>query len=141
MQGGLDFLFLLLVIMLWWNQRQGQAETKVSGDERVAAALTSLDERAQELERQAARYRQRLEEELAALHRICERAKSVLSQGQSSFPPSDEEYELKAALSAEKSDGIPKSEIPTLHQIERTRERLKSEIAVDLRHLLRDQLA
>ena len=142
MQGGLDFLFLLLVIMLWWNTRAMQLENGANQDERVSAAITVLEEKAQDLERQAARYRQRLDGELAALHRICDRAKNLVQQGQSAFPPSDEEFELKAALSADKEDApLRKSDIPTLHQIERTRQRLKSEISVDLRHLLRDQLA
>src|SRR5262249_37350896 len=126
MQGGLDFLFLLLAIMLWWNSRELPAESHASDDERVAAALAQLEERAQELERQSARYRQRLDEELATLHRICDRAKNILQQGSTTFPPSDEEFELKAAMSAEKVEPTPpaKSEIPTLHQIERTRQRL-----------------
>ena len=187
MQGGLDFLLLVLALLLWWSQKSSQSDPLPNNEEqiklalrdaedRISSALRSIEERFnstlhtveskvkefdqeasdwrkrldverdrqvaqfhEELERQTAKYRQRLESELATLNRICERARTILSQGQAAFPPSDEEYELKAALSVERSEP-EKSTIPTLHQLEKTKQRLKSDISVDLRSLLKDQL-
>jgi hypothetical protein len=83
-------------------------------------------------------YRDRCDDSLKRLHHICEQANRILQQNKSAPAiPSREENELKEVLSVKPAV----QKIPSLEQIENTRIRLKKDIPLDLKTLLKDQLA
>ena len=98
---------------------------------------TLLQEKSAEWELEIQKYREKFEESLKTLHGICEQANRILRQNKPLISlHSREENELKEA-SLEK----PSQKIPSLEQIENTKIRLKSDIPIDLKTLLKDQLA
>ncbi len=141
LQWTLNVFFLAAAALWWWNRRQ--ANEKVNN--RVVAYLNVLESKANQMESEADHYRQRFETQLKALLKICDQAQTILERGRIEIaqPPSREEAELRelgkhspARLSAH-SGGT----IPTLLQLEKTRERLKTEGLLDLKTVLKDQLA
>jgi hypothetical protein len=114
----------------------------------------TLERQIAHFEQDIRHYTERAQEQLRAMTRVTEEAARILRRAQTppvQFSPSTEECELKAALTVESDGGahgekssIPGNShraIPTLADLERTRQRLKSDISVDLRTLLKDQLA
>lgn len=83
MQGGLDFLLLILALLLWWSQKQSQsdprpndeeqiklalrdAEDRISSalrsaEERINSALHTIEGKVKEFDREASDWRQRLD--------------------------------------------------------------------------------
>ena len=129
-------LFLAIggYLMWQWLSRHRQ----VALDQRVSAALNVLEARANQLEREVEQYRRRIEEQIHLLSKVCDQANRLLEKGRvNSFPRSWEESEIRSLFTGGEA---PKS-IPTLEQVEATRQQLKTESQFDLKTLLKDQLA
>lgn len=101
----------------------------------IGAALRLLEIKAKQSENEFHQYRTRLDQELARLVKLCDQAAAIVERGalQDFSGPTIEESELKSAVQH-------RDVIPTLKQIEKTKERLNQDLRVDLRSLLRDQL-
>jgi len=132
-QIGVD-LILVGAILFWLRERM-IAKVHSSSD-KFEVAMQLLEGRAKQLEMDSLVSREKVETQLERLTKICDEASRILSRETSqeaNFTPTIEEFELKSALQAPQA-------IPTLEQIERTEQRLKTEIQFNLRSLLSDQL-
>lgn len=139
-QATLLVIISALVFVVWRLQRRF---THLLAEDRVTAGLNILEARLQEWDGDARDRKERALQHLRSLQKICEKAKEILEQNQThaaAQPISLEENELKA-LVAEPALPDETQSIPTLQQVEETKKRLKQEIALDLRSLLREQLA
>jgi len=138
-QATLLALLSALAFCVWRVQRR---LSRFLAEDRVIAGLNILEARLQEWDAEARDRKEKAIQQLRILVRVCEKAKEILehnqTQGASSI--SLEENELKA-LVAEPTLPDETQSIPTLQQVEETKKRLKGDIALDLRSLLRDQLA
>lgn len=105
-------------------------------EERVTACLNVVETRTEAMERVSENYRRKMEEGLRRLNVICDKASQLVDRGfgGGNFSPSFEERELKALVPDEKN------EIPTLKDVEITRNRLREELALDPDRVLREQL-
>ena len=134
LQIGFDAVITVGLIFILVNR------TKTKGalsTEKMAAAVSVLESRMRQTEKEVFESRQKWDEKLKSLNRICEEAQKLFSKGLSSdpiLPPTQEENELRSVVAS-------KDEIPTLQELQKTRQRLHTEIQLDLRSLLRDQLA
>lgn len=149
----LDGIFVAILIVAWQNRKilMGQGENA-----RITAYVNVMEAKAVEWEKNILSSRLSLNNHLQMLVKICNRAQEILAKGQTqvnAFAPSLEETELaslfpkalsistsvpqKAAQSQETQTDI----IPTVKQLETTKNRFQSEVAIDLKTLLRDQLA
>jgi len=91
-----------------------------------------------EWEKSLSRYRAQCDDSLKRLHQICDQASRILQQNKgTSTLHSKEESELREVADAKSAS----HKIPSLEQIENTRARLKKDIPIDLKTLLKDQLA
>lgn len=129
---GVMLLLLLVVgsnVYLFLTVVTVQRQVKRLSSEQSADATALLLRRIEEIESEWKRAREEWARELVRF----EQRFRDLSQDSVSVP-STEATELKGLADS-------RDEIPTLRQIERTRARLHSELHVDLRTLLRDQLA
>jgi len=157
----LQMLVNLVLIsgLVWvWNERNNQVSP--APDPELSSLKLALERRVIQAEEEIRKHGERAQEQIRHLSRIAEEASRLLKKAQTpayNFAPSVEECELKAALTVdsgmeglrhlnhEETVASPHEQsgksIPTLAQLERTRQRLKSDISVDLRTLLKDQLA
>jgi len=139
-QLALDIGLIVTVMVLWRpTPKKAQEET----EERVTQSLNLLESRAAQLERDMQGYRKVIDEQLNALLGVCEQARTLLDKypGRvTAFAPSREERELKAAVHPAQVE-TPSAKIPTLHELEQIKRRHHSDITLDLKTLLRDQLA
>ncbi len=127
-----DFLivgFAVFYLLKKSTPAENPLETQVEG------RLQLIDHKAKESELIATQYRARLDAELARLVRLCDQATAIVERSamHDTMGPTIEEHELKSAIQQ-------RDVIPTLKQIEKTKERLNHDLRVDLRSLLRDQL-
>jgi len=139
-QLGLDVGLILTVMALWRPTPKVADQT----EERVTQSLNLLETRAAQLERDMQSYRKVIDEQLNALLGVCEQARSLLdrqSMKVTAFSPSREERELKAAMPSNGQPEAFSAKIPTLQELERIKRRHHSDITLDLKTLLRDQLA
>jgi hypothetical protein len=139
-QATLLMMVSALAFLLWRVQRR--LGTYLAED-RVTAGLNVLEARLQEWDGEARDRKEKIVAQLRILQRICDKAKEILEQNQTqgaSQAISVEENELKA-LASEPALPDETQSIPTLQQVEETKKRLKQEMALDLRSLLREQLA
>jgi hypothetical protein len=132
----MTFLILLQSVLdcaiVFWLVRQYLESRRAPVVEK--AALPD----AGEWEKAIERYRAQCDDSLKRLHSICDQAARILQQNKGTNSlQSKEENELKEV--AESKPSLHK--IPSLEQIESTRVRLKKDIPIDLRTLLKDQLA
>ena len=133
----LNFAFLSAFV---WRHFQDKKVKTHPIDEKIRLAMIEADTRLRNWEIELKNSRTRFEEQTRSLESLTDQVNRLLKQGklnQFSFPQSAEEQELKGAL---QSTHEP-AQIPTLHQIENTKRRLKTESPLDLRTLLKDQLA
>jgi hypothetical protein len=138
----LNLCFVLAIIISW---RRGGMASPARSDRWTCELVQTLEARVKQWESEMGAFRARLDEELRQLIRIGDQAQRILNRGQflgASFSPSVEESELKAALvDIQKVEIDVLRDIPRLSDLEKTRERLKTELIPDLRTLLREQLA
>lgn len=132
---------LILTVMALWRPSPKVAD---ENEERVTQSLNLLESRAAQLERDMQSYRKVIDEQLNALLGVCEQARGLLdrhSMKVTAFTPSREERELKAAVHPQGQPEAIAAKIPTLQELERIKRRHHSDITLDLKTLLRDQLA
>jgi uncharacterized membrane-anchored protein YhcB (DUF1043 family) len=122
------------IFLVWIAQRKGVMG--MGNSDEKANEMDAWQEKLRQMENEMQRYREKMDAQLNALKKICDEAARILSRtsNEIALDPSFEENEIKSALQTS-SD-----QIPTLHQLEKTRGRLESELKMDLRSLLRDQL-
>jgi hypothetical protein len=136
-QGFVNFFLIGAAMYLLYARRQNGAAKIV--EEKFASIARGLEVRVQSIEMEAHQYRRNTDAHLKRLAAICDQATEILHRGlfaDVNQGPTQEETELKAALHT--SDPL---HLPTIEQLERTKARLKSEIQLDLRTLLQDQLS
>lgn len=136
-QGFLN-LVALMFFARWVLFRRQVSEP--AWEEKINAALGTLELRVKKFESDAVEYRKRLDAQLARLGKLCDQATEIIQHGVFSdgkHAPSVEETELKSAIELEK-DPI---HIPTYEQLQKTKARLKAEMQLDLRTVLQDQLS
>lgn len=133
-QGALNLVFLSAAILWYRTYRRELAER-----ERVTACLNVLESHGARHEQEWNLLRSQLQEQLKALHTICEEAKGILSQGHSALVAggnSREERDLRDALVPE----VKSENIPTVETIEKAQARPEKQGWLDLKTLFREQL-
>lgn len=146
-QLALDVALIFTIMSLLKPDRRRATED--ASDERITAALNVLETRALQLEKDIQQYRKTIDEQLAGLLGLCDQARQIIDRNQTrvtSFTPSWEEEELKgtrlvAPPSSAAESAAVEPKIPTLQELEQTRQRHREEVALDLKTILRDQLA
>lgn len=107
--------------------------------------LLRMEARLTEWEKEFKNSQAQFVEKLKSIDTICEQANRILkSTGtlQGSFPPSQEETELKEAMHLGSPQINPSEhQIPSLRLLDGTKKRLQKETELDLRTLLTHQLA
>ena len=130
----IDILLLSVVGWFWIQQKRILGTTPKNG------GITHWEKTINEYEKKLCELRQSFEEERRKTQVLHDRIEKLIDQGaltSTIFPMSQEEEELKSLQPRTK----PEVKIPTIKQIEITRERLDKETSIDLRTILRDQLA
>ena len=133
-QTSVDLLFLVAAGYFWVRFR-----STLQKDEALPNSLAQWEKKRLEAENEIEVLRRQTEEELKRLRRIIEQSHQFLERLKNragTFAPTQEEREL-----AEMTSEDAEPPIPTLRDLEKTRHRLKSDICVDLKTLLRDQLS
>ncbi|MCB9254986.1 MAG: hypothetical protein H6617_09915 [Bdellovibrionaceae bacterium] len=127
---------ICLAFALWWVHKSHQQ----SDEERAkaTACVNVLQARVDECEQKLRAYEARMKSQLQRLIYICERAEEVIEQTRVPNIQLAATVEQKELASFTFSN---EKEIPSLQEVERTRERLTNESPVDLRTLLSHQLA
>lgn len=142
LQLGCDLLFGMGLVWLWYRYRRGREEAR-------RVMLQFVGEYGVRLERQGREYLTKMEAKLKNLARICTIAEQALKPsvptGREGAPkaaddPStktEEEKELLSLVQIRSESTI----IPTVDELQKTKQRLQKEVSVDLRTLLREQLS
>ncbi len=132
LQLAFDFLVIGLVVF-YFLKRANSDSTQI--ESQLGAALKVMEIKFHEIEAQSAEQRSRLDAQLSKLAKLCVEAATLVDnqKTQDLTAPTFEENELRSAVQH-------RDVIPTLKQIEKTKERLHQDLRVDLRSLLRDQL-
>lgn len=143
----LAFIFTLMALLKPDNKKAIEESTI---DDKIAVALQGMENRTRQLERDILQYRKTIEEQQSALLGLYEKARQLIEQNENrltTYSPSWEEQEFKATAVtvAEKAEPVSSAssepKIPTLQELEQTRERHRHEVNLDLKTILRDQLA
>ncbi len=127
----------LLAIAVVWYQAYRREKTE---KDRVTACLNVLESHGARHEQEWNALRTQLQEQLRALHGICEEAKGILTQGSNALNSSGnsrEEQELKEALVPQQP---PQEPVPTVSDLQAAQSRPKPQGWLDLKTLLREQL-
>lgn len=90
-------------------------------------------------EREILLCKKKTDEQLRALSLLCEKAEAILGTD-AQISPSKEEEELKS-IRSKISFGASKAAIPSVQELEIKKAALRTEIPLDLRKVLRDQLS
>lgn len=142
LQWAINSFLLVACMVLWLERRRGLG---AFAPEKLTAYLNVLEARATSLETESLRHREKVGLQLKSLHQICEQARSILERGHAqlrSLCPTSEEGELRLVAETKTVEKLPSPEsIPTLQELEKTQDRLTSEIGLDLKTILKDQLA
>lgn len=134
LQALLDVALIAVAVMWYQAYRRERAER-----ERVTACLNVLESHGARHEQEWNAMRTQLQEQLRALHSICEEAKGILTQGQSALNApanSREEQDLKDALIPQ----VSAEPVPTVSDLQASQSRPKPQGWLDLKTLLREQL-
>lgn len=130
-------IMVVISLLVWWKERTplaGRSEAPFTG-------LEHLEQQASLLEKDAATYKKKTEDQLRFLVQLCEQAHTILSRNAADAATSAaslEEEELRA-LRKDSADASRKN-IPSVQELEARKEAIRAEIPMDLRSLLRDQL-
>ena len=136
LQWCINVAFLAYLVWSWWSKE----EVQVTVPAEVQQAISQLENKILEWEKDHKRSQEIYLEKMKSIDAVCEQANRILRSNRSpqmSFPPSQEEHELKEAL----SQSLIPQEIPTLGFLERTKKRLQRESELDLKTLLKTQLS
>lgn len=131
----IDVLLVSMMVWLWLQQKKN---VHVTGSKSLPTL--EMQNRFSDLEKTVLDLRQSLMEEKRHIQNLHDRIQKLIEQGAVTnviFPMSKEEEELKSLLPYSRNE----TEIPTLKDFEVTRERISQNTLVDLRTILRDQLA
>jgi hypothetical protein len=136
----LDGAFVYFAYRLW---QKVQKPTDAAGNgeikqETLKGVIDSLEQKQKDWETQIQTQKNVFDERIRSLNSICEQAGKILRQSRvapGTCGTSKEENEIRETITAQ----IEK--LPSIQQIEQTRQRIKSDIPIDLRSVLRDQLA
>ncbi len=140
-QLALDVGLIFTVMALWRPNPKKNAEEV---EERIAGSLNLLESRAAQLEKEMQAHRKVIDEQLSSLLGVCEQARNLLDKSPwrvTSFTPSREERELKSLAQPDRHPEVVPTKIPTLQELEQVKRRHHSDITLDLKTLLKDQLA
>lgn len=139
----LQWLFDVAVLgwlaYVWIDRKNRVAVSTERAELSSADAMDMIQKARVEIQNEMSQYRGQMTEQLKVLRGICDQARRILDGKQSipqAFPPSQEENELKNFVAKK-----PEGRIPTLGDLESTRKRLRTESSLDLRSLLKEQLA
>lgn len=137
------FINLILVnsLFVWWKDRQARPLAEAQSAAR--ADLDALEAQARQIEKDAALYRRRMEEQLRFLTQLCEQAQAILMRHAAdgvALSASLEEEELKALRDPASQLPRASTSIPSVQELEVKKQAMRPEIPLDLRSLLRDQL-
>lgn len=134
-------LLLIGLAIVWFRER---TRLRLAHDEaRAVAGLNVLEARAKGQEAEWRRLLEQVEVEFRRLQRIGDHAQRILDktrQTLSGMAPTLEESELKAVTQGPEKNVVPDAAIPSLKELERTRDRLRTESGIDLKSLLKEQL-
>ena len=129
--------FLGYLVWTWWGK---DSNPELGNEAQNQEYLAQLERRIVEWETEFRKTQSLFEDKLKSIDTICEQANRILKSGratQASFPPSLEEFELKEAMN--NPNGL--NEIPSLGFLANTKKRLQRESELDLKTLLKGQLA
>lgn len=142
LQLGCNLLFGMGLVWLWIRNWRAREETRV-------AMSRFVGEYGAQLERQGREYLIKMEAKLKNLARICTLAEKILEppvpMGREQAPKvvsdlstkTEEEKELLSLVQSRSES----TTIPTVDELQKTKQRLQKEVSVDLRTLLREQLS
>jgi hypothetical protein len=131
-----DLLFLA-AIGTWVWRRVGSPRS-----DSLAARLSAIESKESQRDFEWQRIREDAHAGLRTLHRICESAQKILDKSRESlWTPTLEETELRMLIDSTDSSRQKRSSIPSLNELEKTKDRLRTESLVNLQTLLREQLA
>jgi len=141
-------VLVFVALVLWWFERCRRLKS-LTAEDRLREALSQWEIQVTEFKKELAEYREKVQSQVEALAKLGDEARTILVKGRhrvTAFPPSQEEEELRtlvcAKVESQVSPGVSSQQkIPTVKEIEQTRERLKSDIILDLKSLLKEQLA
>lgn len=125
-----------LSLALWWVHKAHQQSDEAHA--KATACVNVLQARVDECEQKLKSYEAQMKCQLERLLKICDRAEEVIEQSRVPNIQLTSTVEQKELVSFVYSN---EKEIPSLKDVEKTRERLTSESSVDLRTLLSHQLA
>lgn len=110
-----------------------------AAEKRLQACLAVLETRAADVERDLTSARATVVAQVETLRRITQGAQQILDKAReaSLAPASLEERELRDLV----QKNLPLRDVPTLKQLEEARAGIASELPLDLKTLLREQLA
>jgi hypothetical protein len=137
---GTDIALITLAV-LWLNDRRKNSLSHQ--EDRLLASMRALDTRASQYESRWLEFQNEMTSQLKTLHRVCDQAQRILDRSRQTLAhmvPTLEECELKAVLSGHEIRASNEPTIPSVKDLEKTRHRIQSEVSMDLRSLLREQL-
>lgn len=129
---GLLNLAVFAALLFWWRDRRALSHTL--SESRLAESLRVLEIRTKQADTELVHYRTRMEELVRTMNSLCERAKFILSRSAKARESQEltmEELELRSPN--ENTSSIVAAKPPAAV--------FTSEISLDLRSVLRDQLA
>ncbi len=135
LQAGLNLLFLSLGLYLYKkrsNAFDGEAQAQAK------AYLTVLESRVEEAEGRTRKVINESERQLKILLQICDRAAAVMDQAQVPSITLSSSEEQKELLEARPKGA---ESIPTVADVQKMRQKITADSAVDLPQLLNEQLA
>jgi hypothetical protein len=137
LQWGLNLLFIGGAVWFWLDQKKLTTKRLGSSPEE---RIQQLEARIVQLESELQKFQDSFGDQIKQIESLCEQANRALKNsrlGFGSFPLTQEESELKEAmyLTSEVES------IPSITHLENTKLRLQKESSVDLKTLLKGQLA
>ncbi len=137
LQWSLNLVIIGSLIWLWLERKKSIQD---NSDTKLNEAIGQLEIRVINWQTEFQKYEEVFQEKLKAMEVICEQANRILKSSIAtlgSFPLTQEESELKEAM----NQLIEKDQIPSIAHLENTKLRIQKESSIDLKTLLRGQLA
>lgn len=137
LQWSLNLVIIGSLIWLWLERKKSIQD---NSDTKLNEAIGQLEIRVINWQTEFQKYEEIFQEKLKAMEVICEQANRTLKSSRAtlgSFPLTQEESELKEAM----NQIIEKDQIPSIAHLENTKLRIQKETSIDLKTLLRGQLA
>ncbi|MFM8314558.1 MAG: hypothetical protein ACKOA8_09760 [Deltaproteobacteria bacterium] len=137
LQWGINLVLVGGFLGMWFETKK---RTQRSSDVQLKDTLQKLESRLTQMETELEKFQHLFDEKTKALDSVFEQFNKILRNNKmmaSNFPLTQEESELKEALYV----ALQKDEIPSVAQFETTKIRLQKESSLDLKTLLKGQLA